>query len=154
LSLRASTFCPSCNEMADFHKAGLLYVKNGCILLCRKKHSTALLILPGGKLEQGETPEECLKRECREELGDVEIVDLLYLGRYESPAAGQEDKTVKIDLYTGELRGTPTPQAEIKELVWFGPEDDVALLAPSLRNIIFPDLERRGLLKWASIKAV
>lgn len=135
--------------MADFHKAGLLFVENGRILLC-KKQSTSLLILPGGKLEKGETPEECLARECREELGDVEIVDLRHLGRYESPAAGQEDKTVKIELYAGELRGTPAPNAEIKELVWFGPEDDVTLLAPSLRNIIFPDLRRRGFIKRAS----
>src|SRR6516225_5203017 len=126
--------------MADFHKAGLLHSKDGRILLCRKNHSTSLLILPGGKLEEGETAEECLRRECREELGDVEITDLRHLGDYESPAAGHEGRTVRIELFAGELRGTPAAHAEIKELVWFGPEDDPAFLAPSLRNIIFPDL--------------
>lgn len=133
--------------MAAFHKAGLLCSKDGRILLCRKNHSTSLLILPGGKLEEGETAEECLRRECREELGDVEITDLRPLGDYESPAAGHEARTVRIELFTGELRGTPAAHAEIKELVWFGPEDDPALLAPSLRNIIFPDLRRRGLME-------
>jgi len=132
--------------VAGFHKAGLLYRKDGRILLCRKNHSTSLLILPGGKLEEGETPEECLRRECREELGDVEIGNLRALGDYESPAAGHEDRTVRIELFDGELRGTPAPHSEIKELVWFCPEDDPALLAPSLRNIIFPDLRRRGLI--------
>jgi 8-oxo-dGTP diphosphatase len=132
--------------MADFHKVGLLHSKNGRILLCRKRNSTSLLILPGGKLEEGETAQECIRRECREELGDVEIAELRHLGDYESPAAGDEDRTVRIELFAGELRGTPVAHAEIKELVWFGPEDDPAFLAPSLRNVIFPDLRRRGLI--------
>lgn len=132
--------------MADFHKVGLLHLKNGRILLCRKNHSTSLLILPGGKLEEGETAQGCLRRECREELGDVEIAELRHLGDYESPAAGDEDRTVRIELFAGELQGTPVAHAEINELVWFGPEDDPASLAPSLRNVIFPDLRRRGLI--------
>ena len=132
--------------MADYHKAGLLHLKDGRVLLCRKKYSTALLILPGGTLEPGENAEECLRRECREELGDVEVSNLHYLGNYESPAAGQDRKTVRIELYAGELQGTPAAHAEIKDLVWFGPRDDAALLAPSLRNVIFPDLRRRGLM--------
>lgn len=131
--------------MADIHKAGLLVTKNGRILLCLKKHSTSLLILPGGKLEHGETAAECLRRECREELGDVEIANLHHVGDYESPAAGAEDKIVKIELFAGDLLGTPQPCAEIDELVWFDPDDDAALLAPSLRNAILPDLRRRGL---------
>jgi 8-oxo-dGTP pyrophosphatase MutT (NUDIX family) len=136
--------------MADIHKAGLLHLKEGRILLCRKKRGTSLLILPGGKLEQDETPEQCLRRECCEELGDVKISNLHYVGSYESSAAGQENKTVKIELYAGEVEGTPAPHSEIEELVWFDPLDDPALLAPSLRNVIFPDLRRRGLIAPAS----
>jgi 8-oxo-dGTP diphosphatase len=132
--------------MADIEKAGLLFVRDGRVLLCHKKRSTALLILPGGKMEPGETAEACLRRECREELGDVEIADPRHVGDYESPAAGEEHKTVRIQLFAGEVRGDPVPHAEIEELVWFGPEDDPALLAPSLRDVIFPDLRRRGLI--------
>jgi 8-oxo-dGTP pyrophosphatase MutT (NUDIX family) len=97
-------------------------------------------------LEQGETSEECLRRECREELGEVEVSNLQYLGRYEGPAAGPGDKTVRIELYSGELEGAPAAQSEIQDLVWFGPQDDAELLAPSLRNVIFPDLRRRAIL--------
>jgi 8-oxo-dGTP pyrophosphatase MutT (NUDIX family) len=132
--------------VADYHKAGLLYLKDGRVLLCRKKRGTSLLILPGGKLEPGETAEQCLRRECREELGEVEILGLRHIGDYESPAAGQDGKTVKIELYRGDLEGTPAAHSEIEDLVWFGPGDDAALLAPSLRNVIFPDLRRRGLI--------
>lgn len=132
--------------MADIHKAGLVYVNDGRMLLCRKKRSTSLLILPGGKLEAGETVEECLRRECREELGDVEIANLTHLGAYESPAAGDEGKIVRIELFAGDLKGTPIAHSEIGELVWFRPGDDPRLLAPSLRNVILPDLLRRGVL--------
>jgi len=144
----ACPFCnnPACNKMADYHKAGLLHVQDGRVLLCRKKHTTSLLILPGGTLEKGETAEECLRRECREELGEVEVSNLHYLGEYESPAAGQDGKTVKIELYAGELEGTPAAHSEIQDLVWFGPRDDATLLAPSLRNVIFPHV--RHLLSY------
>jgi 8-oxo-dGTP diphosphatase len=133
--------------VADYHKAGLLYLKDGRVLLCRKKDTTSLLILPGGKLEPGETAKECLRRECREELGEVEITGLRHIGDYESSAAGQDGKTVKIELYAGQLEGTPEAHSEIQDLVWFGPADDAALLAPSLRNVIFPDLRRRGFIE-------
>lgn len=139
--------------MADIHKAGLLHIQDGRVLLCRKKRSTSLLILPGGKLEDGESAEQCLRRECREELGAVEIPNLVHLGTYESPAAGHPGKIVHIELFSGELRGAPRPHAEIDELVWFGPGDDAALLAPSLRDVIFPDLRRRGLIAPAHATA-
>jgi hypothetical protein len=76
----------------------------------------------------------------------VEVSNLFYLGEYESPAAGQNGKTVKIELYAGELEGLPAAHSEIQDLVWFGPQDDAGLLAPSLRDVIFPDLRRRAIL--------
>jgi hypothetical protein len=67
------------------------------------------------------------------------------LGRYES-AAAVPGKTVAVELFAGELTGEARAASEIRELVWFGAEDGAELLAPSLRETIFPDLARRGVL--------
>jgi 8-oxo-dGTP diphosphatase len=138
----------------DYHKVGLLAIRDGRILLCRKKHSTALLILPGGCYEPGESASQCLARELREELGDISVTDVEYVGTYTDRAAGEPGappKTVCIELYRGALRGEPAPHAEIKELIWFGPADDQSQLAPSLANKILPDLLARQILRWGGL---
>ena len=134
--------------MADYDKVGLLTVRNGKILLCRKKHTTSALILPGGCKVAGESPLDCLTRELREELGDVRVSEPEYIGVYSDRAAGSETKTVDIELYRADLIGEPDARSEIAELVWFGAQDDRARLAPSIRNKILPDLVARGILRW------
>jgi 8-oxo-dGTP diphosphatase len=131
--------------MADYNKIGLLTFRGGRMLLCRKKHTTSLLILPGGCLEPGESALECLTRELHEELGEVSVSGLEHVGTYTDHAAGGQGKTVSIELYKGELKGEPRPCSEIRELVWFGESDDRAQLAPSLVNRILPDLAQRGI---------
>jgi 8-oxo-dGTP diphosphatase len=126
-------------------KVGLLTIREGGVLLCRKRHGTQLLILPGGKREAGESSLECLARELREELGDVTAVSPELIGIYTHGAAGDPEKIVRIELYRAELSGEPSAQSEIAELVWFGRADDWTRLAPSLAEAIFPDLIARGL---------
>ena len=138
----------------DYDKVGLLTVREGRMLLCRKKHTTALLILPGGCREAGESVLECLARELCEELGEVRLRGAEYVGTYVDRAAGSGDgppKTVRIELYRGDLEGDPAPHAEIKELVWFGATDDWGQLAPSMVNQILPDLIARGILEWSGV---
>ena len=135
----------------DFDKVGLLAVRDGKILLCRKKHTTSLLILPGGCRESGESSIDCLSRELREELGDVAVGALELVGVYTDRAAGSnstQPKTVRIELYKGALIGEPVAHSEIGELVWFGESDDRSRLAPSIANTILPDLLARGILGW------
>ena len=134
--------------MVDFDKVGLLTLRGDRMLLCRKSRDTSLLILPGGCLEDGESAEQCLRREIAEELGEVELRDPRYIGTYRDAAAGHAAKIVQVRLYAGELDGEPAPQSEIAALVWFGPSDDRDQLSPSLKNKILPDLIARRILDW------
>ena len=140
-------------DLADIEKAGLLTVRDNRVLLCRKRHGTALLILPGGRNEAGEDAMECLRRELAEELGPVRTTRLEFAGKYTSQAATAGEaspKRVQIDLYCGDLQGEPAANSEIRELVWFGQSDNPEQLAPSLRYVIFPDLIARGILTWTA----
>lgn len=55
--------------------AAIIENDRGEILICRRQQDTDLAgywEFPGGKTEKGESEEECIVRECREELG-IEI---------------------------------------------------------------------------------
>jgi 8-oxo-dGTP pyrophosphatase MutT (NUDIX family) len=139
--------------MADFNKVGALILRGNRMLLCRKDRDTSKLILPGGRVEPGESDMECLARELREELGDVTLTRVEYLGTYEDRASLDDPavvKRVRIALYRGELAGEPVPSSEIAGLVWFGPDSDRTQLTPILINRILPDLSARGILSWGT----
>jgi 8-oxo-dGTP diphosphatase len=61
--------------------------KDGLILLAQRKAGDTLggkWEFPGGKLEPGETPQACLRRELMEEFGvDTEIGDFVCSSRFE-----------------------------------------------------------------------
>ncbi len=137
---------PTTQDSPHIRKAGLWWMENGRVLLCRTRKNGGLLILPGGKLEGDETPEQALLRELAEELGGVTASDPQLLGEYEA-AAIPDGATIRIWLYSAAVTGTPVPHSEVRELVWFDPaRDDWSRLAPSIRNPILPDLIRRGLV--------
>jgi len=72
--------------MADIDKIGALILRGDRILLCRKNRDTSRLILPGGRIERGESDLECLAREIREELAADTLEEIEYLGKYEAQA--------------------------------------------------------------------
>lgn len=140
--------------MPDYNKVGLLAISGGRILLCRKNTLSSKLILPGGCLEANESPMECLAREIREELGEnTQAMNLSYIGTYEELAASEDPavhKTLRVELYRGEIVGDPIPSSEIVELVWFGADSDRSQLTPILTHKILPDLLARGVLAWCN----
>ncbi len=125
--------------MERITKYGLLIVKNNKILLNKEKKHEQLL-MPGGKPESGETAEECIKRELREELNvEVKLETLNHLGRFEDIAAGR-NAILTMDLYRGEIKGTPKPQPGVEKVVWFGKRSQTKRLSPIIRNKIWPYL--------------
>lgn len=69
---------------------------------------------PGGKVEKGETLEQCAIRECQEELGvTVHLTGLFGTANHRYP-----DNTVAITFYTGIiLQGDPLPRVH-QQLAW------------------------------------
>jgi 8-oxo-dGTP diphosphatase len=101
--------------------AGVLE-RDGRILAARRKRGTHLeghWEFPGGKVEAGESPEECLVRELAEEIGVVVrpsgILEVVF-HRY-------PEKCVLLLFYKCEiLEGEPRP-LECEEVRWVAPVD-------------------------------
>jgi nucleoside triphosphatase len=98
----------------------------GEILLAKSRKWSSLYIMPGGHIEIGETIEEALKREVKEEVG-VEIEVLKFVAHVEGifPKNFHERKHFIFLTYLCRLKsGTAKPDGrELQELIWIKPED-------------------------------
>ncbi len=102
--------------------AAALVDVDGRVLLCRRPPGKAMAGLwefPGGKLQDGETPEQALIRELREELG-IETRDSC-LAPLAFASHGYEDVQLLMPVFACRVwQGTPSPQ-EGQELAWVRP---------------------------------
>jgi 8-oxo-dGTP pyrophosphatase MutT (NUDIX family) len=140
--------------MKIIKKAGAIIIVQGKLLLC-KPYAFDDLILPGGIIEETETPQDALVRELNEELSKASLPDpesVSYFGTYTDIAAGRLDTLVEIQCFTVSLNGEAQPEDEIKELIFFAPTDNPMVLSPIIRNHILPALVRRGLFDAESNK--
>lgn len=114
--------------------AAVAVVNDGRLLLVSKQAAPEVFYLPGGKPEPGESPEECVRREVREELG-VELT-ALELDRTIHAAAALEEVPMAMEVFRGELVGEPTAAAEIALIVWHRPGDPLAgRIAPAIEAL-------------------
>lgn len=100
-------------------KIAWLHLHHGKLLSTRSRGKDRYYI-PGGKREAGETDEQTLLREIREEL-TVELLpeSLTYRGTFEAPAHGHApDVVVRMTCYDALYTGCLQPAAEIEEVVW------------------------------------
>jgi 8-oxo-dGTP pyrophosphatase MutT (NUDIX family) len=123
--------------------AGLLTRADGMTLVVRKRGTTAFL-QPGGKLEPGELPDAALRRELGEELSIIGTLgEPVPIGQFTARAANEAGAIVVADLFTLEVTGEVTPQAEIEEIRWIAPSDPGSIeLAPLTRDAVLPALLR------------
>lgn len=130
-------------------KIGLAVI-DGSKLLVVKNRGTSKWIMPGGRVESGEDPEQTLRREIDEELS-CSVDSLQYVGEYCDEAANDEGAMVKIRLYQGRLLGNIRIANEIETYTWFDMKSgDERTLSKIIRDQILPDIRaRRGSLDYA-----
>lgn len=96
--------------------------RDGRILACRRPPHKARGLLwefPGGKVEPGETPEEAIVRECREELG----ITLVPQSVFTEVTHHYPDLTVHLTFFLCSLpQGEPVP-LEHDAIRWSAPEE-------------------------------
>lgn len=88
------------------------------ILICKRRDGDnfgGLWEFPGGKLEWGESPIECLKREIKEEL-DIEVFDLKLYDIVSIPYPNGRH-FILIFYTVGGFEGNPKP-IECSEFIW------------------------------------
>lgn len=131
--------------MKEIDKIAFIYLKDGKILSTLSKGKDTYYI-PGGKRENGESDEETLIRECKEELTiDIKRNSIKYYGTFKAQAHGKsEGVIVKMTCYTADFNGNLEASSEIQEIRWLD-YNDLDKISP-VDKLIFADLYEKGLL--------
>lgn len=109
--------------------AAAVIIEDGRVLLTRRnegQHLAGMWEFPGGKLEDGESPEEALVRECREECGiEVGVAEVLDVTHHRYP-----EKDVLLLFYRCELRAGEVRHLQVADHAWVAPGDLGAYALP------------------------
>lgn len=118
---------------------------HGDLLLVRKR-GTERFMLPGGKVEPGETHLAAILRETAEEVSlTLDPASVSLLGHWTAGAANEPGMVIASDVFTAPLPAEPAASAEIEELRWLPIDDGVdhdgdKSLSPLLTEHVIPAL--------------
>ena len=115
--------------MAIVIVAAAIIRREGKVLLTKRlpgAHLAGYWEFPGGKLEEGESPEAALVRECREECGiEVRPVDIFQVTFYRYPK-----KDVLLLFYDCVLEAGDVQNIQVAEHVWCAPSEIASYVLP------------------------
>lgn len=127
-------------------KLAYILLKDQKVLVTLSKGKDTWYI-PGGKREPGESDQEALIREVREEL-TLELIPetIKHFGVFEAQAHGKPPGTiVRMTCYTAEYEGTLKPAAEIERIDFFSYFQKHQ--TSPVDHLIFDDLKTKRLIK-------
>ncbi len=135
-------------KKSDIYKSAGIIIKERKLLVT-KAYDKDIFIAPGGRIEEGETSKEALIRELYEELLiSVDETSLTLFGTFTAKAAGQEEITVTMDVYTlNGWHGDPTPSMEVEEMKWVDSNDLISTNIGSIfAHDVIPKLKEQNLI--------
>jgi len=126
-------------------KLAYIYIQDKKILSSRSIGKDVWYI-PGGKRETGESDNEALSREVKEELSVNLILETVQkYGVFEAQAHGKPEGTmVRMTCYTAEFAGELQAASEIEEIRFLSYADK-SNTSP-VDHLIFDDLKDKGLI--------
>ncbi len=134
-------------------RVGAVAERDGALLLVRheKPGREPYWVLPGGRLEAGETIPECAERELLEETGLVgRFVGVLYVSEFLREDRHTVDITAQLEVSSGEAKLGSDPEVEegskptLRELRWVEPGklEEIRLLPGWIRERLLQDAGR------------